>query len=501
VGSVRWWIRVGLWLAAALAITACDASVDVDARVNEDGSGVVNVAATLDSDVATELLDLRTSGIALTDLNQAGWETSVDTRAENGATVIFASKAFGTPTQFSQVMAELSGESGLFNDFTLERTPGFARVDYAVRGALAPQGFASFSDPELEAALGTTVQAIAVKYGATASDVEVTMSITLPGDVKTEASTGVPLPDSADSGRRWATTAANGQPTEVAVVSSTRHVQSLVLRGIAIIFAGLALLMVFGQLLRVLTPDRRRPTPQRPRARASDAPVQQVEVVVEDTDVSDEPDNPRVVALDGMGVIFKESNDIHNVLVPFAHEIGSPLTSDEIVLKARALSLGRMTTGQFWKAIGIDGTPEELDDAYLSRLSLNPGVVKFLRTLRDRGVRVACITNDSTTWAMKLRQRHSLEGLVDPWVISGQVGVRKPDNPMWEVLRRVTGEPPAAIMVIDDDLDILDSARKLGFRTAWFSPDGEAPLARGHAILRSFDLPAAPETAVTSESV
>ncbi len=208
MGSIRWWIRVAIWLGAALALTACDASVDVNARVNEDGSGVVNVVATLDSEAAADLLDLRTSGIALTDLNQAGWETSVDTRGENGATVLSASKAFGTPAQFSQVMAELSGEAGLFNDFKLVRTPGFAQVDYEVQGTLAPQGFASFSDPALEAALGTTVQAIAVKYGTTASDIEVTMSITLPGDVKTDASTGVPLPDSAESGRLWATTAA-----------------------------------------------------------------------------------------------------------------------------------------------------------------------------------------------------------------------------------------------------------------------------------------------------
>ena len=284
--------------------------------------------------------------------------------------------------------------------------------------------------------------------------------------------------------------------------SSTRQVSTLVLRGVAIIAALLALLTLLGQLLRVLSPERRRPPQKaRPRARATDAAPSATPIVIDEPDAGDEPDNPTVVALDGMGVIFKEARDIDNVLIPFAHDAGSPLSAEEITLRARALSLGRMTTAQFWKAIGLDGSPEELDDAYLSRLSLNPGVVKFLRTLRDRGVRVACITNDSTTWAMKLRQRHSLEGLVDPWVISGQVGVRKPDNPMWEVLRRVTGEAPASIMVVDDELDILDSARRLGFRTAWYAPEGEAPLARGHAILRSFDLPAAEENAATSENV
>lgn len=498
--SVRSKLAVLFGLLAAVLLSACDAAINVDARVFEDGSGTVEVTAVLDAEIATELLDLRTSGLALTDLNTAGWVTDVDTRGEDGETIVSASKAFGTADQFQEVMQELSGQAGLFADFELVRTPGFAQVDYGVQGSIVPRGFASFSDDALEAALGQSLEAIASRYGGTPADISVTMSVTLPGEIKTDDSNGVPLRNFEQTARFWTTTAEIGQPIPVVVSSSTRQVSALVLRGIAIIAALLALLTLTGQLLRVLSPERRRPPQKpRPRARATDANASATPIVVDDPEESGEPDNPSVVALDGMGVIFKEANDIDNVLIPFAHEAGSPLSAEEIALRARALSLGRMTTGQFWKAIGLDGAPEELDDAYLSRLSLNPGVVKFLRTLRDRGVRVACITNDSTTWAMKLRQRHSLEGLVDPWVISGQVGVRKPDNPMWEVLRRVTGEAPASIMVVDDELDILDSARKLGFRTAWYAPDGDAPLARGHAILRSFALPAAQENAATSE--
>ncbi len=499
--SVRSKLLVLFGLVAVALLSACDVAIDVDTRVFEDGSGTVVVTATLDSDIATELLDLRTSGLALTDLNEAGWVTDVDTRGENGSTIVTGSKAFGTADQFEEVMAELTGDAGLFSDFELVRTPGFAQVDYSVEGSLEPRGFSSFSDTELETILGQSVESIASRYGGSPADIDVRMSITLPGEIRTDVSGGTPLRDFDDTARFWTTTAEASQPIPVAVTSRTRKVSTLVFRGVAIIAALLALLTLLGQLLRVLSPERRRPPQKaRPRARATDT-AEAAPIVIDEPDDSDQPDNPTVVALDGMGVIFKEANDIDNVLVPFAHETGSPLSADEIVLRARALSLGRMTTAQFWSAIGLDGSPEELDDAYLSRLSLNPGVVKFLRTLRDRGVRVACITNDSTTWAMKLRQRHSLEGLVDPWVISGQVGVRKPDNPMWEVLRRVTGEAPASIMVVDDDLDILDSARKLGFRTAWYSPDGEAPLARGHAILRSFDLPAAQEKTATPENV
>lgn len=498
--SVRSKLLALFGLAAVVLLSACDVAIDVDARVFEDGSGTVDVTATLDADVATGLLDLRTSGLALTDLNEAGWVTDVDTRGEDGSTIVTGSKAFGTADQFEEVMAELTGEDGLFSGFRLLRTAGFAQVDYSVEGSLVPRGFNSFSDAGLEALLGQSVESIASRYGGSPSDITINMSVTLPGEIRNDVSTGASVRDFEDTARFWTTTAEAGQVIPVEVTSRTRQVSTLVLRGVAIIAALLALLTLLGQLLRVFSRERRGPPPKpRPRARAAGS-TSTPAIVIDEPEESDAPDNPTVVALDGMGVIFKEARDIDNVLIPFAHEKGSPLSADEIVLRARALSLGRMTTAQFWKAIGLDGSPEDLDDAYLSRLSLNPGVVKFLRTLRDRGVRVACITNDSTTWAMKLRQRHSLEGLVDPWVISGQVGVRKPDNPMWEVLRRVTGESPASIMVVDDELDILDSARKLGFRTAWYSPDGEAPLARGHAILRSFDLPAAEESAVASEN-
>ncbi|MGI9597253.1 MAG: HAD family hydrolase, partial [Acidimicrobiales bacterium] len=237
--------------------------------------------------------------------------------------------------------------------------------------------------------------------------------------------------------------------------------------------------------LRRRTPAAKvRPTDARGRP-AEPAPP---EPLVEAEETIAEPSaGYRVVALDGMGVLYREGNDVRELLVPFARERGSTVPDDEILVKARQLSLGRMTPADFWAVIGVEGDPNELDSAYLALHQLMPGVVKYLRSLRDSGVKAACITNDAAAWAMKLRAGHSLEGLVDPWVISGSVGVRKPDPPLFEVLRRVTGEPPSSILVIDDDLDNLDAAGRLGFGTAWFTADGERTEARGHALFRSFD--------------
>ena len=107
----------------------------------------------------------------------------------------------------------------------------------------------------------------------------------------------------------------------------------------------------------------------------------------------------------------------------------------KIAAKARALDLGRITTGQFWEAVGVKGKAADLDREYVARHQLTPGVIKFLRTLRESGVQVACVANVSSSWANALKANHSLARLVDPWVVSGSVGVRKPDKPMFEVLR------------------------------------------------------------------
>jgi putative hydrolase of the HAD superfamily len=194
-----------------------------------------------------------------------------------------------------------------------------------------------------------------------------------------------------------------------------------------------------------------------------------------------------VVALDGLGVLYRRSEESSRVLIPFARERASTVSDDDIEAKARLLELGRITTGQFWAAIGVNGDANQLDTDYLAQLQLTPGVVKYLRSVRARGLRVACVTNEAAEWAARLKDAHNLGELIDPWVVSAVVGVRKPDRSIFEVLRRTTGEPPSAILVVDDDLDVLDGARDLGFATAWFAPTGEADASRGHRLIRRFD--------------
>lgn len=489
--------RRWLWLAVLLLFASgCRAEVEIVIIVEEDGSGTVETTTVLDAEAAERILDLElerdSDGLALTDLAQSGWIIGPPEVNSSGATVITAAKPFGSPSQFSDVMDELTGESGLIRDFRLERTKSFARVDYELIGQFdTTEGLEAFGDPELASALDRSLGTIAARSGASEDDIVLNLTAVLPGEPRGESLSGLVNSGSGQLIAEWQVPLGDREVTDIALSSATRKVSALVLRGAAVVAAVLAGVIVLAQLLRILLPERRGRRNQRrgggrkPKASEPEPTPEPAHPVTEELQAIVVH---RVVALDGMGVLYREADDVAKVLIPFARERGSSVTDDEIEAKARLLSLGRITTGEFWRLIGLEGDPEALDTAYLSRHQLTPGVVKYLRSLRDRGIQVACITNDATAWAARRRNGHSLDGLIDPWVISGSVGVRKPDQPLFEVLRRVTGEAPGSILIVDDDLEILDAARGYGFATAWFTSDGAHEEARDHTIIRSFEV-------------
>ncbi|MFV0525179.1 MAG: HAD family hydrolase [Acidimicrobiales bacterium] len=499
--TVRSTVRLLLLVAALiLGLSACRASVEVTSTVEQDGSGVVEVVAQLDPAASEALIDLDIDGdgLPLADLAQAGWQVDPPTTAPDGSTTIAVSKAFGTPEQYGEVMAELNGPDGPFRDFTLVRRRGFAEVDYAVTGQIdTSDGFESFGDTPLSETLDLTLTQIATRYGAEPDDVQLSAVVVLPGQTQGEPSAGVVSDE--DGGRasgRWETTLAEGAVTDVALETGTRQVAALVFQGMAVLTGVLALVLLLAQLLRIVRPDRRRPTPRRTSAvtARTTSPTPAAPATLPDA-TEGAVSRARVMALDGHGVLYREADDVGNVLIPFVRERGTSVPDEEIVARARQLRLGRLTSAEFWALMGVNGDADELDAAYVSRHQLSPGVIRYLRAQRDAGVRVACITNDCQAWATRLRAGHSLERLIDPWVISGSVGVLKPDRPIFEVLRRVTRESASQIMVLDDDLDVLDAARDLGFATLWFAPGGTQADARGHRMLRSFE--AAAEVADT----
>ena len=70
-----------------------------------------------------------------------------------------------------------------------------------------------------------------------------------------------------------------------------------------------------------------------------------------------------------------------------------------------------------------------------------------------------------------------LEELFDAWVISSEVGLRKPDPAVYELAAERLGVPPHACVFVDDLPGNLKPARALGMATVLHRGDAGATLA------------------------
>ncbi|MFT3800568.1 MAG: HAD-IA family hydrolase [Burkholderiaceae bacterium] len=180
------------------------------------------------------------------------------------------------------------------------------------------------------------------------------------------------------------------------------------------------------------------------------------------------------VLLDAMGVIYASGDDVGELLIPFLRENGVDAPQADIEHAYREASLGRFSSSRFWQRFGLDAGVE---DRYLARHTLHPGLPAFLERLPDR-IRLACLSNDVSEWSRKLRDRFGLTSRIVHWTISGDVGLRKPDPAIYELVKAVCVEP-ARTLFVDDRLANVEAARASGFEAVLFgSGDGSAGTAR-----------------------
>jgi 2-haloacid dehalogenase len=98
-----------------------------------------------------------------------------------------------------------------------------------------------------------------------------------------------------------------------------------------------------------------------------------------------------------------------------------------------------------------------------------PGTVNVLAELRDRGVRLVALSNWSAETFPVARKRFDFLAWFEGIVISGDVGVSKPDRRIFEHLIEQFGIEPATAVFIDDSSANVEAATGLGFRAILFS--------------------------------
>ncbi len=176
----------------------------------------------------------------------------------------------------------------------------------------------------------------------------------------------------------------------------------------------------------------------------------------------------RWVVFDAMGVMYRDGDDVRNLLVPYLRAKGCHLDEARIRELYLACSLGQISSEDFWRSAGVDRLAS--DEEYCEGHQLNVQVTDLLRELHVPGIRTACLSNDVSEWARLLRNRFGLDGLISTWVISGDVGVRKPTRGIFQVLLETLDCTGPDVVFVDDSVKNLDAATTLGIRTIHFTP-------------------------------
>jgi len=157
----------------------------------------------------------------------------------------------------------------------------------------------------------------------------------------------------------------------------------------------------------------------------------------------------------------------------------APDTLNTIMFESRAWQdalLGRKTVDDFWISVGpgLGLKTREAIEAFRWRYdddeAVNRGVLDLIRRLHGR-YRLAVLSNSPPGLGRWLAKWGMLD-LFDVVFCSGDEGVAKPDpRAFTAVLKRLGVEPEEAVF-IDDTVEHVDAARRLGLRGILFTNAG-----------------------------
>jgi hypothetical protein len=155
---------VGLFAVVGV-VAGCQLDVHVTIQLDEDGSGVVTVAAGLDAAALARVGNLDQQ-LHVDDLESAGW-TVAPPATEGDTTWVRASKPFDTPAAAEAALAELTAADGPFRDFEVRLDEDLFGTTYGVSGVVdLTGGPEAFGDDELRAVLGGDA------FGGTLEEIE-----------------------------------------------------------------------------------------------------------------------------------------------------------------------------------------------------------------------------------------------------------------------------------------------------------------------------------------
>lgn len=139
---------------------------------------------------------------------------------------------------------------------------------------------------------------------------------------------------------------------------------------------------------------------------------------------------------------------------------GSPIHR----LETGELSMAEFDALLAAELVGVNGQalpPLELLKGLFADMQPDPVMFALVKDLKSAGVRVALLSN---SWG-NTYPRERIDALFDPVVISGEIGMRKPNSEIFSHTLDLLNVPAQRVVFIDDAAANTDGASRLGLQT------------------------------------
>ena len=126
--------------------------------------------------------------------------------------------------------------------------------------------------------------------------------------------------------------------------------------------------------------------------------------------------------------------------------------------------------------LGHEPELHRFSEIYFDALGVNEPMIGVMRDARDRGHRMALLTNNVREWEPLWRAMVPVDEIFEIIVDSAFVGIRKPEPEIYEltVERLGDGIGPSDCLFVDDVEVNIDAARQLGMQTVHFQSNEQA---------------------------
>jgi putative hydrolase of the HAD superfamily len=157
-----------------------------------------------------------------------------------------------------------------------------------------------------------------------------------------------------------------------------------------------------------------------------------------------------------------ELQDLLRVALAAYHGDDDQLVMDFEMGKLSDADFSEQFAARLTEASGKEVRAEGLVDRLLGTLGLEESMLTAVARSREAGLKTALLSN---SWGLGGYPRDRIDDLFDVIVISGEVGMRKPNLDIFELTTEKLGLPGAACVFVDDHGGHLKTAAEHGMKT------------------------------------